>query len=143
MVAAIDLTVTTGGQDSIGAIERLAIDWLSGHARTAGVVFDKQLFAIEAKADGRAIGALIGSTNQSWLHVALLSVDPTRRRNGVGRALLSRAEEIARGRGCIGAWLDTYDFQGPDYYPRFGYEVFGRIDDMPPGHTRFFYTKRL
>ena len=46
-------------------------------------------------------------------------------------------------RGCIGAHLDTYDYQAPDFYRKLGYEVFGSIDDHPPGHTRFWMRKRF
>ena len=31
-------------------------------------------------------------------------------------------EDIARKRGCIGAWLDTFAFQAPEFYKKQGYE---------------------
>lgn len=143
MGVGLGLTVTTDDPAAIEAVDAQAIAWLDEHSTRFGVVFRKEPFAITARIDGRLVGALSGSTNQSWVHISLLAVDPAHRHGGVGRVLLERAEALARQRGCIGAWLDTYDFQGPDYYPRFGYAEFGRIDDMPPGRTRFFFKKRF
>ena len=40
------------------------------------------------------------------------------------------------------AWLDTFSFQGPEFYPKFGYREFGRLD-YPPDHQRIFLQKRL
>ena len=57
--------------------------------------------------------------------------------------MLAQAEAIARERGCVGIRLDTVSFQAPAFYRRHGYVEFGRIDDYPPGHTRFWFMKRL
>jgi hypothetical protein len=38
--------------------------------------------------------------------------------------------------------LDTFSFQGPEFYPKFGYREFGRLD-YPPGHQRIFLKKQL
>ncbi|MDF1794256.1 MAG: GNAT family N-acetyltransferase [Thalassobaculaceae bacterium] len=141
MAVEIDVLEATG--DSLEATRRQALDWLSEHAALHGVVWNLEEFALRATRDGELVGTLIGSTNLSWLHISLLSVRPGERRSGVGSALLARAEELGRARGCIGVWLDTYDFQAPDFYPRFGYAEIGRIEDMPPGHVRHYFTKRL
>lgn len=139
----VQVELVEGKGDPLEAVRRQAIDWLGEHAMPHGVAWNFQEFALRALRDGELVGTLVGSTNLQWLHVSLLAVRPAERRGGVGGALLARAEELARGRECIGAWLDTYDFQAPDFYPRFGYVEFGRIEDMPPGHRRYFFTKRL
>ena len=46
-------------------------------------------------------------------------------------------------RGCVGARLDTFEFQAPGFYEKLGYTRFGRIDDHPRGYSRFFMQKRL
>lgn len=119
------------------------LDWLDEHSRAVGVVFAARPFALTASRDGRPLGGLIGSTNIGWLHVQLLAVAPEARRQGVGRTLLDAAEALARERGCHGAWLDTYDHQGPDYYPRLGWEKFGELPEFPKGGVRRFYRKSL
>ncbi len=50
---------------------------------------------------------------------------------------------LASTRGCHGAWLDTFDHQGPGYYPNLGWEKFGELPDFPKGGCRRFYRKAL
>ncbi len=88
------------------------------------------------------MAGLVGSTYAGWLFVADLWVHAELRRRGVGSELLARAERRAIELGCHSAWLDTFSFQAPEFYPRFGYEVFGTID-YPPGCKRFFMQKQL
>ena len=52
------------------------------------------------------------------------------------------AEARALERGCHSAWVDTFSFQAPGFYPKLGYTVFGELD-YPPGHKRIFLQKRL
>jgi GNAT superfamily N-acetyltransferase len=70
-----------------------------------------------------------------------LAVPETARHSGLGTELLSRAEQIAKDRGCAGVWLDTYQFQAPDFYRKHGYQEFGRIADHPRGSQRLFFMK--
>ncbi|OWJ65043.1 GNAT family N-acetyltransferase [Inquilinus limosus] len=92
---------------------------------------------------GATVGGLWGGTAYGWLLVELLFVPPGLRRRGLGSRLLAQAEDIARRRGCRGAWLDTHGFQAPGFYRQHGYEVFGTLPDYPPGHDRFFLRKAL
>jgi GNAT superfamily N-acetyltransferase len=91
----------------------------------------------------KIIGGLNGDTYWGWLFVENLAVDEDQRGNDVGSKLLQTAEEEARNRGCYGAYLDTFSFQALPFYEKQGYEVFGILDDFPPGHKRFFLQKRL
>ena len=63
------------------------------------------------------------------------------RGKGIGRKLMADAEARALERGCHSAWVDTFSFQAPGFYPKLGYEVFGELD-YPP-HKRIFLQKRL
>jgi hypothetical protein len=56
---------------------------------------------------------------------------------------MQQAEDEARQRLCLGAWLDTFSFQARGFYERLGYTVFGTINDFPPGHSRIFMKKRF
>lgn len=144
MATPIELSTASDEDDpAFAAARSRVIDWLDAHGEAAGVVFDPQSFALTASLDGVAAGGLIGSTNLGWLHVNLLAVAPAARRSGVGRILLEAAEALARERGCHGAWLDTLDHQGPDYYPRLGWEMFGELPDYPKGGFRRFFRKAL
>jgi GNAT superfamily N-acetyltransferase len=89
------------------------------------------------------IGGLVGWTSSSYLFVNLLYLPETVRGMGLGRRLMTQAEEEAVRRGCHGVWLDTFSFQARGFYERLGYSLFGSIDNYPPGHSRFFFKKTL
>jgi GNAT superfamily N-acetyltransferase len=92
---------------------------------------------------GQTIGGLWGSTVFDWLHVDLLVVPESMRGQDVGTALMREAETIAKERGCVGAWLDTFAFQARGFYERIGYSVFGEIPDHPVNSARYFLSKRF
>jgi GNAT superfamily N-acetyltransferase len=89
------------------------------------------------------IGGLIGETYWGWLYVDVLWVAEDRRSQGLGRRLLTQAEEEARARGCGNVYLDTFDFQALGFYEKLGYAVFGTLPGFPGTHTRYFLTKTL
>ena len=100
-------------------------------------------FGIFVRDDAGAIRAgLIGNCYAGWLFIHLLWVEADLRRRGIGRGLIAAAERHARLFGCHSAWLDTFSFQGPDYYPKLGYREFARLD-VPPDHQRIFFRKSL
>lgn len=94
---------------------------------------------------GNLLGGCVGSTVDvwHWLTVDTLWVDPSHRGEGIGRRLLASVEEQARERGCRWAKLNTWDFQAPDFYARYGYATYGQEIDFPPGHTNHLMRKEL
>jgi GNAT superfamily N-acetyltransferase len=94
-------------------------------------------------ADGRVRAGAYGLTSWNWLHISLVWVSPELRRQGTGRQLITAIEDAARARGCTHAHLDTFSYQARPFYERLGYEVFGALEDYPPGHQRFFLRKQL
>lgn len=109
--------------------------------KAAGPSGFQSLAVLVQDADGKTIGGLWGKTVYDWLIVELFVVPEQFRRQDLGSDILSRAETIARERGCIGAWLDTYEFQALAFYQKQGYELFGTVDDHPRGSRRFFVKK--
>lgn len=112
------------------------------NAAHAGPGNGRSLVLLVRGADGAVRGGLLGYTHWNWLFVSHLWVHDTLRGRGVGSELLRRAEAEAVARGCRHAHLDTFSFQAPGFYERHGYQVFGRLDDYPPGHARIFLQKR-
>lgn len=92
---------------------------------------------------GDHLGGLWGKCLYDWLFVELLAVPEAHRGGHYGTALMQQAEEIALAHGCIGIWLDTFEFQAHGFYEKLGFEVFGAIDDHPVGHKRYFLRKHL
>jgi len=93
--------------------------------------------------NGEILGGLYGRFFYQWLFIELLSVPEQARGQGMGSKLMQMAEDLAREKECVGIWLDTFDFQAPEFYKRLGYSELGQIADYPPGHKRFFFQKRL
>ena len=124
------------------AIDRI-VAVLSAYSLEYGYRHDPAEFALELVIDGHRAGGLIADTNWNWLHISVLSVDARHRGQGHGRALMARAEAVARERGCTGAWVDTFSFQAPGFYERVGYRQFGELPSYPDEHRRIFYSKPL
>ena len=100
-------------------------------------------FALFVRDPADAIRAgLIGHVYAGWLFVKYLWVEAGLRRAGIGSGLMAEAERRAVALGCHSAWVDTFSFQGPEFYPRLGYREFARLD-YPPEHQRIFFKKQL
>ncbi|MDH6374056.1 hypothetical protein M2444_005900 [Paenibacillus sp. PastF-3] len=39
--------------------------------------------------------------------------------------------------------LDTFSFQAPEFYKKYGYKVIATIEDAPLGSKHFYYKKDL
>ena len=89
------------------------------------------------------LGGLYARLFYQWLFIDLLSVPEQARGQGMGTKLMQMAEDLAREKKCIGLWLDTFEFQAPEFYKKCGYSEIGHIADYPPGYKHFFFQKRL
>jgi GNAT superfamily N-acetyltransferase len=94
-------------------------------------------------ARGAVVAGLLGNTKWGWLYVDKLWVSEGERGRGLGSRLLARAEEIARERECIGAYLTTFEHQARPFYEQRGYVLFGTLDGYPAGTRQFFVCKRF
>ena len=131
-------------EDNPSWTDREAIDDRLG-AYNAGFLLDSRFsyFGLFVRNEDDAIRAgLIGNCYAGWLLITLLWVDADLRRSGIGSRLLAEAERHAREFGCHSASVDTFSFQAPEFYPRFGYREFARLD-YPPDHERIFFRKSL
>lgn len=91
----------------------------------------------------QVIGGLLGRTSMGLLFIDLFFLPVGLRKRGLGSRIIKTAEDEAARRGCTGAVLHTVTFQAPGFYERQGYQVLGRIECDPPGHTRICMTKKL
>lgn len=81
---------------------------------------------------GRFLGGAAGSSFYGWTFVEMMAVAPEARGRGHGRELMEAVEDLARRRGCVGIWLDTYSFQAPDFHRKLGFVQCGSVPDFPP-----------
>jgi ribosomal protein S18 acetylase RimI-like enzyme len=103
----------------------------------------RKLVILLRDADDTIVGGLLGGTYWGWLHIDVLWIKDSLRRQGYGQTLLAAAEQEAIKRGCRYAHLDTMSFQALSFYEKQGYTIFGELDDLPVGHSRLFLKKEL
>lgn len=92
---------------------------------------------------GKIVAGLIGDTHGNWLSVKYLWVSEELRGQHIGSKILRQAEETARERGCKFAFLDTFSFQAPMFYKKYGYREAFVLEDYPITGKRYYFTKDL
>ena len=87
----------------------------------------------------------VNSMIYCWRVMAIdvLWVKEEYRKMGYGERLLQEMENVAKEEGCSMIHLDTFDFQAKDFYSKNGFEVFGVLENCPPGHTRYYMKKDM
>ena len=135
------VTVAAPTDDDLRAIEQ----GLDRHAIASGIEPGNHapLAVILRHPERGTVGGLIADTVWGWLQVKQLWIADELRHRSFGRKLLLLAEAEAVRRGCHHALLDTFDFQALPFYEKEGYSVFGRLEDFPRGHVRYFVAKEL
>lgn len=104
--------------------------------------FQRVCFALQTS-DNVIVGGILGELFWDWFHIDLLWIPEELRGQGYGKQLLAQIESEAKKRGAKNIFLDTFSFQAPEFYKKFGYRIFGELKDFPPGHTRYFFTKQI
>lgn len=89
------------------------------------------------------IAGISGYTWADFCEIAFLWVHTDYRNKGYGRQLLQTAETETAQRGCHLIVLNSYSFQAPDFYQKFGYTINGIDENCPPGHRRYHLQKQL
>ena len=93
--------------------------------------------------DGRVLGGLTAQVKFGWVHIEWLWLPDTLRGRGVGSAVMDAVEADARHRGCIGAHVETTDYQALPFYEKRGYTVFGVLEGYPVGSRSYYLRKDL
>jgi GNAT superfamily N-acetyltransferase len=100
------------------------------------------LFCVRDEAQA-FLGGIAGYVWGGWLHITMLWLHESARKQGLGVALLQAAEQYGREHDCGGVYLSTFDFQAPQFYQKYGYQLFGQLADCPRGYTSFYLQKRF
>ncbi|QSZ57453.1 GNAT family N-acetyltransferase [Rhizobium sp. ZX09] len=85
--------------------------------------------------DNEVIGGLVGHTARGWLYVQLLFVPETMRGQGTASKLLAMAEDEAKKRGCMGAYIDTMNPDALRTYERYGFTKIGSLGPLSSGQS--------
>ncbi|WP_446899632.1 GNAT family N-acetyltransferase [Clostridium sp. LBM24168] len=76
-------------------------------------------------------------------YIDILWVRENYRNQGYGSILLKEVERFAKQNNGYIMHLDTFDFQAKDFYIKHGYKIFGALENVPKGHTRYYMSKDL
>jgi len=138
----VTVTQTVGAADPVVPV---LLAGLSAHAEPHAGPLNAEVVNLVVRVPGEAapIGGLQARISFGWMFISLFHLPESLRGLGLGRALMQRAEAVARARGCAGIWLDTLSFQARPFYESCGFRLFATLEDCPPGHSRHYLMKRL
>jgi len=91
--------------------------------------FGDALFLV-AEMDGAVVGTLMAGYDGHRGSINYVGVLPANRKMGVGRALMSEAEQRLLKRGCpkINLQIRTDNLEAVEFYRRLGYETYEVVD---------------
>jgi GNAT superfamily N-acetyltransferase len=91
---------------------------------------------------GQISGGCVAEISWGWLYIDTLWLSDDLRGQGTGSRLLRVAEQEAVRRGIVSSYLFTTSFQALPFYLKQGYELWGELQDCPPGHTYYYLRKQ-
>jgi ribosomal protein S18 acetylase RimI-like enzyme len=77
------------------------------------------------------------------LYVSTVFVDEAYRRKGYGKLLMDEMEKRAKAMGVNTIRLDTFSWQGKDFYEALNYKIVGSYENTDDGYAEYFFLKRL
>lgn len=130
-----------------GDVEQIYSGLTESNSRKVSELRNGRYFEINKKIadeNGTVIAGCIAEVNK-WnaLHIDALWVNEEYQKRGLGSRLLKEVEAVAAENGCTLAHLSTFDFQAKDFYIKYGYEVFGTLENSPEGHCRYYLKKKI
>ena len=94
--------------------------------------------------DGKLIAGLDACiTAFRILYVSTVFVDEAYRRKGYGARLIREMEKRAAAMGVNTVRLDTFNWQGKDFYEAMGYTAAGHYENADDGYSEYFFVKRI
>ena len=99
---------------------------------------------IGIESDGTLIAGLDACiTAFKILYVSTVFVDLEYRRKGLGTKLICEMEKRAAAMGVNIIRLDTFDWQGKEFYEALGYECVGHYENEEDNYAEYFFVKRI
>jgi GNAT superfamily N-acetyltransferase len=100
--------------------------------------------SIGIEEDGHIVAGLDACmTAFKILYVSTVFVDERYRRKGYGKALIEEMEARAKALGANTIRLDTFNWQGKDFYLALGYQQVGYYRNEDDNYEEYFFVKRI
>ncbi len=114
------------------AICATGVDGLAEEAVSFEIFHDKEF-----------VGALVARLFWGQLHIKYLFVEENYRKKGVARKLINHALEYGKQKGCSFAFVETMDFQAPDFYKKMGFTIELSREGYQQNTTLHYLKKNL
>lgn len=100
--------------------------------------------SIGIEEDGHIVAGLDACmTAFKILYVSTVFIDADYRRKGYGKALIEEMEKRAKVLGANTIRLDTFSWQGKDFYLALGYRQVGFYRNDEDDYEEYFFLKRI
>lgn len=129
-----------GNKDDINEIKAMLEAYNTSHGAKADTIPIAVYYEDE---NGEKLAGITGDAFGNWFFIHFLFVDDKLRGQGIGKKLITLAEENAKAHGCKYAFVSTNGFQAPGFYPKMGYVTRFSIDEFPRDGKKFYFTKEL
>ena len=92
---------------------------------------------------GNILAGMVSETFGNWLEIEYLYVRDDLRGECIGSKILEKAEKESKSRGCKYSFVNTFNFQLPNFYKKHGYKEVFALNEYPYTGERYYYTKVL
>lgn len=120
-------------EDKLGAFDEAHITYKMDGSIRIGIEEDGKLVA----------GLDACMTAFKILYVSTVFVEEACRRKGYGKILMEEMEKRAREMGANTIRLDTFSWQGKEFYEALNYQVVGSYENESDGYAEYFFLKRI
>lgn len=132
--------IHTGTNEEAGYVRKRLIEYNSAHVPNG--IYEEVNLCMKND-NGDLIAGLNSAICWNWMEIDILWVEENNRKNGLGKRLLAEAETIARSKNCTFIKLNTFSFQAPDFYKKYGYQEIAIIENAPLGSSHYYFKKDL
>ena len=134
------IKIINGTNDEANYVRNKLIEFNSKHVPNG--TYEEFNFCAKNEKD-EIIAGLNSAVCWNWMEIDILWVEDDHRGEGFGRRLLEEAERIAKAKDCSFIKLNTFSFQAPEFYKKYGYYEMAVIDNAPKGNKHYYYKKDL
>jgi len=135
-----DTKIIISSSDETEYVRMKLIEYNSKHAPN-GIYEEINLCLKDAQ--NNIIAGLNSAISWNWMEIDILWVADQFRGQGYGKLLLNEAEKLARTKACTVIKLNTFSFQAPEFYQKYGYKEIAIIENAPLGSKHYYYLKDL
>lgn len=130
-------------QESYDRVVELLVEYNLSKTQQFKNEINKPIEIIVRNNNGEIIGGLYGRSIWGTLEIKTFVVKTENRNKGIGRKLIIEVEKEAKNRNCRFISLDTFSFQAPEFYEKFGFKKIGIESDFPKGFEKYYYRKEI